>query len=65
MNKLWAEFGSPKNIVIVESVQQFRDDNISYFDVDTRQYTKRLSDTEIAFMKFLLPAKGKFTPWTR
>jgi acetyltransferase-like isoleucine patch superfamily enzyme len=35
---------------------------VTYFNVNTREYTKRLSEEEISFMKFLLPAKAKFTP---
>lgn len=35
---------------------------VTYFNVTTREYTKRLSEEEISFMKFLLPAKAKFTP---
>ncbi|GAA4076455.1 hypothetical protein GCM10022389_22830 [Flavobacterium cheonanense] len=35
---------------------------VTYFNVTTREYTKRLSEEEIYFMKFLLPAKAKFTP---
>lgn len=37
--------------------------NISYFVVSDRKYTKKLSKTEVAFMKFLLPDKGKFIPY--
>jgi acetyltransferase-like isoleucine patch superfamily enzyme len=37
-------------------------DDISYFDVSTRQYKKTLNEEEILFMKFLLPSKAKFTP---
>ena len=63
MNKFLLEFGSPQGIVIVENTSQFKDDGNTYFAVDTREYTKRLTDSEIAFMKFLLPSKGKFTPY--
>ena len=38
-------------------------DNISYFNVTNRKYTKKSSDTEIQFMRFLLPDKAKFTPY--
>jgi hypothetical protein len=34
----------------------------TYFAIETRTYTKRLSTDEVSFMKFLLPDKGKFTP---
>ena len=41
----------------------FNNLNVTFFNVETRQYTKRRSDEEIAFMKFLLPDKAKFTPY--
>jgi acetyltransferase-like isoleucine patch superfamily enzyme len=48
---------------IVRSPEEMKtDDDISYFDVSTRQYTKRGSKEEVSFMKFLLPARAKFTP---
>jgi len=53
-----------KTIKIVKSIDDFRnDDNITYFDVSTRQYTKKRSEEETAFMRFLLPDKAKFTPF--
>lgn len=58
------DFGSSSNIRIVKSVIDFNfNDSISYFDVDTRTYTKKSSPEEINFMKFLLPDKGKFVPY--
>lgn len=51
-----------KNICIVESPDEFRDDGNSYFAVSTRQYTKTGSEEEVRFMRFLLPEKAKFTP---
>ncbi len=52
-----------KNIRIVDSIEYFNFDNdIVYFDVDTRTYTKKHTIEEREFMKFLLPEKGKFTP---
>lgn len=51
------------NIKIIKSYDNIvMDNNISFFNVADRTYTKRLTPTEIAFMKFLLPAKAKFTP---
>lgn len=38
------------------------DNRYSYFIVKERKYTKRGSEPEIAFIKFLLPEKGKFIP---
>lgn len=63
MNKYYKDFGSPSNIHIVETVDSFKEDEISYFAVETRQYTKHLYDSEIAFMKYLLPTKAKFIPY--
>jgi len=50
----------------IEVVTDFPADmetDITYYNVSTRTYSKRLSDVEIAFMKFLLPLY-KFTPET-
>jgi acetyltransferase-like isoleucine patch superfamily enzyme len=52
-------------IRIVASVEEFKDDGRTYFAVNTRQYLKTRSEAEIAFMKFLLPEKAKFTPIKR
>jgi len=38
-------------------------ENVTYFVVTDRKYTKNLSEVEIAFMNFLLPEKGKFIPY--
>ncbi len=35
----------------------------TYFDISTRKYKKVRSTDEINFMKFLLPARAKFTPF--
>jgi acetyltransferase-like isoleucine patch superfamily enzyme len=52
-----------KNIKIVTNLDNILiDKNISYFNVSDRTYTKRLTKSEIDFMKFLLPAKAKFVP---
>jgi acetyltransferase-like isoleucine patch superfamily enzyme len=49
--------------VVLDESQISFDDDISYFNVSNRKYTKKLSDTEIKFMKYLLPTKGKFIPY--
>jgi acetyltransferase-like isoleucine patch superfamily enzyme len=49
-------------IVTDESEINFSD-NISYFNVTKRKYTKRNTAIEILFMKFLLPDRAKFTPY--
>jgi len=48
-------------IKIVKEWPAVMDHDISYFNVSTREYTKRLSDVEIAFMLHLL-VKIKFYP---
>jgi acetyltransferase-like isoleucine patch superfamily enzyme len=49
--------------VVLDESQISFDDDISYFNVSNRKYTKKLLDTEIKFMKYLLPTKGKFIPY--
>ena len=64
MCSYFEEFGSPKDIKIVRSVEDFNlKDEITYFDVDTRKYTKKYNQSEIEFMRFLLPTKAKFIPY--
>ncbi len=56
--------GVDANLIrIVETEAEVEDDNFSYFVTSSRRYTKKGSDPEIAFMKFLLPEKAKFTPF--
>ena len=57
-------FSSGKtSIRIVGTIDEIRfDDDFSYFCVRERMYNKTSSEEEIAFMKFLLPEKAKFTP---
>jgi len=38
------------------------DVDFTYFNVADRTYTKRGTDKEVSFMKFLLPARAKFVP---
>lgn len=54
--------GNANHIQIVKEFEENLDDTITYFNVSDRTYTKRLSDHEISFMKFLLPDKAKFIP---
>lgn len=56
------KFGGGKTIRIVADPGEVKDDGKSYFVISTRTYTKRRTDEEIAFMKYLLPALAKFTP---
>ena len=49
-------------IKVVESEDDFKDDGATYFSVSSRTYSKKQSEEEVNFMKYLLPEKGKFTP---
>lgn len=65
MNQYLNEFSpNSKNIKIVKDFSEanINNEEVSYFNVATRSYTKRSTNDEIGFMKFLLPAKAKFTP---
>ena len=64
INEYLKEFNpNSKSIKIVNYHSEISDnDDISYFIVSTRTYIKRGTNEEIDFMKFLLPAKAKFTP---
>ena len=56
--------GNHDVIKIVENDNQidFENKEISFFNLSKRTYTKRGTNDEISFMKYLLPAKAKFTP---
>ena len=56
-----AQGGDPSQIQIVREWPASMHEEISYFNVSTREYTKRLSDVEVAFMMHLL-MKIKFYP---
>ena len=57
--------GDSSRIKIVSSTEEMlHPDEFTYFNVADRTYNKRATPAEIDFMKFLLPAKGKFTPLT-
>jgi acetyltransferase-like isoleucine patch superfamily enzyme len=50
-------------IKIVRSFDEITfDEGVTYFDVNTRKYTKNRSNEEINFIRYLLPDKAKFTP---
>ena len=56
--------GNAKQIKIVTSNDEidFTNMEITFFNVTDRTYTKRRSDIEVSFMKFLLPSNHKFVP---
>ena len=64
MKKYLEEFGITANIKLVIQKEEvdFTDQN-TYFVINERKYKKVLSEEEIGFMKYLLPAKAKFTPY--
>ena len=43
--------------------EEIEHEDISYFIISSRTYTKRRTPEEIGFMKFLLPEKAKFVPY--
>lgn len=64
LNEFENKYFKSHNIKIVESPELVNyNDEFSYFDVSSRRYKKMLSVSEVAFMKFLLPAKAKFIPF--
>lgn len=56
--------GEDRKIKIIadENGEFMLDESFTYFNVSNRTYTKRGSEQEISFMKFLLPEKAKFIP---
>lgn len=66
MHQYFNSFRKNDSIKIVSSREEvdFKDDK-TYFVVSERKYKKTLSEIEIAFMNYLLPAKAKFTPYLR
>jgi acetyltransferase-like isoleucine patch superfamily enzyme len=55
-DKKWIKIISDENQII-------QGDELTYFNVSDRKYTKKRSEAEISFMKYLLPEKAKFTPY--
>lgn len=49
-----------KAVMFIEEV--IEEDDTSYFVITERKYTKKGTPNEVAFMKYLLPEKAKFTP---
>jgi acetyltransferase-like isoleucine patch superfamily enzyme len=57
------QFQIPNSIKLIDDDSQIQSDDISYFNIATRKYTKRLTDEEISFMKLLQNKLIKFTPY--
>lgn len=67
MEELIEIWGGNKNKIKIteyEDEMSFNDD-VSYFNINNRTYTKKNNVEEISFMKFLLPEKAKFIPLLR
>lgn len=61
-----SEWGGDSNkirVVSEKSEIDFARNDVSFFNVTDRFYTKNLTQWEISFMNFLLPAKAKFIPY--
>ena len=61
--KIMSQFSLPKNIVLIEDISQIKDDNITYFNIIDRKYTKKGTIDEFLFMKELQKKLIKFTPY--
>jgi acetyltransferase-like isoleucine patch superfamily enzyme len=48
--------------IVKESIDIRNKKDVTYFVASERKYTKRSTEEEIAFMKYLLPEKAKFIP---
>ena len=57
-----SQFNPPSNIKFIENNNEIKNDNISYFNIIDRTYTKRGTDSEYEFMKILQSKLIKFIP---
>lgn len=62
--KEWDSNSKSIKIICDSSEIDINSEDITYFNVSDRTYSKKGSPDEISFMKFLLPARGKFIPIT-
>jgi len=64
MSNYLEKFGVSDNIRIVKTLEEIdQNPSATYFNIMDRKYTKRNTAGEVAFMKYLLPVKAKFTPY--
>lgn len=61
--KIISQFSPPPTIKIIEDICEIKEDNVSYFNLNDRKYTKRGTNEEVQFMKFLQSKLIKFTPY--
>ena len=60
--KIMSQFDVPSNIQFIEDDSEIKDNNISYFNIVNRTYTKRGTNSEYNFMLELQSKLIKFTP---
>lgn len=60
---IMSNFSIPINIKLIENDIEMLDDSISYFNINSRKYTKRGTSEEYQFMKLLQKNLIKFTPY--
>lgn len=62
--KLLEQFNLPKNIRLVEDDSEIiNDEEVSYFNINSRKYTKKSTEEEVKFMKALQSKLIKFVPF--
>jgi acetyltransferase-like isoleucine patch superfamily enzyme len=61
--EIMKQFVLPENIKIIENEDEIVENNISYFNIKNRKYTKRGTDEEYHFMKLLQNKLIKFIPY--
>jgi acetyltransferase-like isoleucine patch superfamily enzyme len=61
--KIISQFSPPPSIKIIEDICEIKEDNVSYFNINDRKYTKRGTNEEVQFMKILQSKLIKFTPY--
>lgn len=63
LRALLAESGvDASSLAVAATADEVVADGRTWFVVATRTYTKRRTPAEVAFMRYLLPARAKFTP---
>ena len=61
--ELMSKFTPPARVSIIEDDSEIVSDNISYFNIVSRKYTKKGTEEEISFMKTLQASLIKFVPY--
>lgn len=61
--KVMSQFNIPKGIKLIENNEEIIDNNISYFNIVDRTYTKRGTEVEYKFMQQLQSKLIKFIPY--